>query len=148
MNLLQSPQRSAASERNVPPGTSNTPIAKWKYPLSAPLRYWQDSSMRRVAAEICSLPLRIRESLQAPHPRNGFRVLLLRLSGSMPDVWRKESMFLVPCSADIQRLSQENRWATHLDRKMAAQAYLLGATWAIRNICSGTDSEQALCRKL
>jgi hypothetical protein len=127
----------------VPLGTASDPISKFFYRLRAPLRWWVDSSIRKVADEIRSLPPRISMCLRTPCPRNGFRVPLLHLEGSIAETWRLESRFLRSCSEDMQRLSKEHRWTTHLDREMAAQAYLAGATWAIRNICNGADSGQS-----
>lgn len=142
-SVSRTPRNPPASEWNVPPGSASDPSAKWKYQLSAPLRWFRASSMRRVADEIYRLPFRILECLRAPYPRNGFPIPPLRLSGSIRETWRLESMFLRSCGDDIQRLSQENHWAGHLDRKMAAQAYLAGTEWAIRHIYNATDSERS-----
>lgn len=128
-------------EWNVPPGTSSAPIAKAVYRLCAPLRWWSESIVRIVALEICNLPRRIQACLREPHLRYGAPLELPCPADCVWDDSGLESKFLHSCMNDMQKLSLEHRWAGNLERRMAAQAYALGAEWALCNSCNRVSGE-------
>jgi hypothetical protein len=91
-----------------------------------------------VAREIRNFPLRILAYLHEPFLRRGFPLQMPSLRDCGP-VFGGENTFVDACSADMQRLSQKYRWATHLDQQMAAEAYRRGAEWGARKLRSGSE---------
>lgn len=91
-----------------------------------------------MAGEIRTLPVCILDSLRAQYPRNGLPINMPDLSGYEGDASSAGNTFLYSCSDGMQHLQQGNRWAGVLDQQMAAEAYRLGAEWAVRTLRSGS----------
>jgi len=120
----------------VPSGSASSPSSKYLYRLSAPLRWWRDSTMRRVVEECRMFPFRIQALLTAPHRHIGVRLGSPYPSGYGLENPCAEYKYQESCSEHMQQLLRENRWAVILDMRIAAESYRQGATWALRNICN------------
>ncbi len=132
-----------ASELHVLPGTASDPIPKLKYWLFAPLRWWGGSIARIAVAEMSRLPRRMREYSREPYLRCGYPLPTLDLSDCVADASGAESTFQHSCIDDIRSLRKENCWAGFLDMRMAAEAYRMGATWAIRTLHNASQNGSA-----
>ncbi len=108
-------------------------------PFASFQRWWDCSTLRLLAEEICNLPRRIQTTLARSHLRFGYSLPLY------PTFDSKESQgqgygFLSACSEDIKRLQRDNRWAGCLDLELAGAAYQAGAHWAIHFFRKGTTN--------
>ena len=101
-------------------------------PFASFRRWWDCSTVRLLAEEICNLPRRIQTTLAKSHLRFGYTLPLY------PTFDSKESEgqgyeFLCACSEDIKKLHRDNPWAGCLDLELAGAAYQAGAHWAIHS---------------
>jgi hypothetical protein len=115
----------AGSGLNVHSDSVSSGIAKLKYRLGAPRRWWLHSIARKVAQQICKFPLRILATRQLP---NWGLFHLPQTPDGLPP-----NSFLQSCSEDIQALCKEYPWADYLDAEIAAKSFALGAAWAHNN---------------
>jgi hypothetical protein len=109
-------------------------------PFASFQQWWDCSTLRLVAEEMCNLPRRIQNTLARKHLRFGYSLPLY------PSCDGSESEgqgygFLSACSEDIQKLHRDNPWAGCLDLELAGAAYRAGAQWAIRAFRKGTNSK-------
>ncbi len=103
----------------------------WYYGCRTPVDYlwgwWNHSYARKLAQEICSLPLRIAETLRRPCH---YRYCLPLAPCNLP-----ARSFSERCSVDIESLRKEYPWVGDLDLQMAARAYQLGCLFAASTLC-------------
>ena len=132
----------ADSESGAPLDT-----ASGSSPFAALRRFWDCSTARLLADEICNLPRRIQTTLSRKHLRFGYSLPLY------PTFDSKESegqgyAFLTACSEDMQKLHRDNPWAGCLDLELAGAAYQAGTQWAIhffRRQATSTVSDSVSC---
>lgn len=134
-------ENSLVSGLRVRQSTASDPISRWTYRLSAPLRWWRLSIVRIAVIEMSMALRRIREYLREPFLRCGYPLPTLDLSDCVAGAFDAENTFLHSCNDDIQRLHKENHWASFLEMRMAAEAYRLGAAWAIRTLHNESRNE-------
>lgn len=126
----------AELESCVPAGSASHPIAKLKYRLSAPLRWWSRSILRILAIELCSFPLRILTILRTPSLRWGTPIpyhLEDHNLGSLEEV----NNYGLACIEGTQDLRKQRRVISVLEYRTYCQGFRDGATWGLRKTCSG-----------
>jgi len=130
----------AELQSRVHPGSASSPSAKLKYRLCAPLRWYQHSILRIVATEIYSFPLRIQASLTIWRRDRGIP-MSLNLDGYSLENFSEANSYLLSCTEGIRDLQKKRRFASILDAQTYFQAFQRGASWGIRNPCSGKDKQ-------
>jgi hypothetical protein len=128
----------AELESRVPAGSASRPIPKLLYRLGAPLRWWSDSTLRTVATEICSLPLRILAVLKKPFLRLGVPIPV-DLEGYSPASPEIMSSYLRACSEGIQQLRSERPIISPLEIETYFRAFRQGAAWSVGNAYTRSD---------
>jgi hypothetical protein len=108
-------------------------------PFASFQRWWDYSTLRLLAEEICNVPRRIQTTLTRSHLRFGYSLPLY------PTFDSRESRgqgygFLCSCSENIKKLQRDNRWAGCLDLELAGAAYQAGAHWAIHSFRKETTN--------
>lgn len=132
----------AELQSRVSAGSASRPISKLTYRLCAPLRWWSRSILRMVAVEICSLPLRIRAILSEPSLRLGVPITAYPEDCSGVNLATLNS-YLHACTGGIRRLRRERPVVSALETQTYARAFRQGATWGVRNVCSGSSTQSA-----
>lgn len=130
----------AELESRVPAGSASSPSAKFAYRLCAPLRWWSRSTLRIVALELCSFPLRMAAILRTPSLREGVPIPLGPLGYNLRSFGQAYS-YLHACTQGMQCLQSQRRLISPLDLQIYAQAFQRGATWAAHKSCSGKSTE-------
>ena len=139
MNLLESKRKPitlAELQSCVHGGNASSPIAKLKYRLCAPLRWWLGSRLQIVAMEICSFPLRILASLTIPRLARGIP-MSLDLGDYRLENFEEANSYLLSCSEGIQELQKMRRFVSALEVQTYIQAFQRGASWGVHNPYSG-----------
>jgi hypothetical protein len=116
------------------------PISSFRTCRSFLARKWNHSIVQIVVRETHSLFRRISAIRRNNMLLDGFGLVLnpCGYSTANREQW---NTFQHGCIDHIKRLRAANPWAGHLDCQMAAEAYVLGAEWALRNACNGRRSE-------
>lgn len=102
--------------------------------------WWDCSTLRLLAEEMCNLPRRIQNTLTRKHLRFGYSLPRYPTSDSRESEGQGYE-FLCACSEDIQKLHLGNPWAGCLDLELAGAAYQAGARWAIHTFRRGPSSK-------
>lgn len=125
----------------VPAGSASSPIARWIYPFSAPLRWWRHSTARIVAEGFCKFPIRTLYILKRWSLfRHGVPIAPDREALGLKDFCSVND-FLLAYSRDMEWLQKEHPWMTALEAEVCFLAFQRGAIWAIRNVCSEKRTE-------
>jgi hypothetical protein len=123
-----------ASESGVRLGRKALRISKSRAIWNNLHRSSRDSLAALLAEEIYKSALRILLLIRKRSPYSRRALVLPPYPDELVHLsLPQENEYLSVCTEDIQLLSRTYRWAGHLDRKMALEAHLMGAAWAIRS---------------
>jgi hypothetical protein len=106
------------------------PKSKWRVLLASLRRGWGYSSARQAAIELRNFPLRISAILRISEMGFG-PTIPPSPSGQRQTNLYPPSTFVLACIAGIEELQRANPWMGHLELQTAAQAFQLGARWAL-----------------
>jgi len=96
--------------------------------------------LRRLLGEFYNFPRRILAVLRQPSLSRG-PTLPLAPEGHNPGNFCEVNNWLHACNENMQHLQNQHGWIGALDFQMAAQAFALGAGWAMNNACKKTRTE-------
>ena len=129
---MQFKDETTANISNVRLVRANDPRAKISRLVLSLLQWYLRSTLRIVALEICSFPLRIVAAIRTPYLRLGSTLFSANRDRSMGN-FVEERKYQHACSASIRELQDNHRWVGPLDLEIAAQMHRQGALWAIDN---------------
>lgn len=139
MSAERKPITLAELQSRVHPGSASSPIAKLKYRLCAPLRWYRNSILRIVVGETYSLLLHISTLLRVPSLRSGVPIAV-HLEGFDLVSLGEANNFGHACISGMQALSKKRWTASILVFQIYSQAFHDGANWAVHNVCTKTDA--------
>jgi hypothetical protein len=96
--------------------------------------------LRRLLEEFCNFPRRILALLRQPSLSMG-PTLPVAPEGHNLESFCEVNSWLHACTENIQRLQNRHPYVGSLDFQILAQAFALGAGWALSNACKEKRTE-------